>query len=121
MGWLWEERRRGVWQGRACPGPAGLAGVATPTAHRVINHPTRPRTVGWVKGRVGAEGLTPTGIVASDARGASEDLPQQCRVLPAVLNEHVLQSLCPVEFIKDDSGCGGGRGLAGKVPGMSPR
>lgn len=30
------------------PGRSGY-----PTAHRVINHPTRPRTVGWVTGMGG--------------------------------------------------------------------
>lgn len=56
------------------------------------------------------DGLTLTWIVASDSCGTAKDLPQQCGVLPAVLDKHILQGLCPVEFIKDDSGCGGNGG-----------
>lgn len=50
------------------------------------------------------DGLAPTWIVASDSRGAAEDLPQEGGVLPAVLHEHILQGLRPVEFIEDDGG-----------------
>lgn len=57
------------------------------------------------------DGLIPTWVVASDSRGTSEDLPQQRGVLPAILDEHILQGFCPVEFVKDDSSCGGDRGL----------
>ena len=50
------------------------------------------------------DGLALTWIVASDSRGTAEDLPQECGVLPAVLDEHILQGLCPVELIEDDGG-----------------
>lgn len=52
------------------------------------------------------ERLAPTWIIAGDSRGTAEDLPQQCRVLPTVLDEDILQGLCPVELIEDDGGWG---------------
>lgn len=66
------------------------------------------------------DGLAPTWIVASDSRGAAEDLPQERGVLPAVLHEHILQGLRPVELIEDDSGWrvkqGAGVGSTSAVP-----
>lgn len=52
----------------------------------------------------------PTWVISGDSRGTAEDLPQQCRVLPTVLNEDILQGLCPVKLIEDDSSWGGGQG-----------
>lgn len=54
-------------------------------------------------------GLAPAWVVAGDSRGTAEDLPQQRGVLPAVLDEHILQGFCPVELIEDDGGWVGGR------------
>lgn len=66
------------------------------------------------------DGPAPTWVVASDSRGAAEDLPQQRGVLPTVLSEHILQGLCPVELIEDDGGCGGRGGLGWEAPRLSP-
>lgn len=76
-----------------------------------------PSTSGWVGLEVEQDGcwvsqgdsLAPTWIIAGDSRGTAEDLPQQCRVLPAVLDEDILQGLCPVKFIEDDSSWGAGQ------------
>lgn len=89
MGWLWGKGGEWIWQVRARP-LCSLWG----------DHPTCPRS-----------GLAPTWVVASDSRGTAEDLPQQRGVLPAVLGEHILQGLRPVELIEDDGGCGEGRAL----------
>lgn len=56
----------------------------------------------WVLDGPGRQWL-PTWVIAGDSRGTAKDLPQQCRVLPTVLNEDVLQGLCPVKLIEDDS------------------
>lgn len=46
-----------------------------------------------------------TRIVASDSCSTPKGLPQQGGVLPAVLHEHFLQSLRPVQLIQNDWGC----------------
>jgi hypothetical protein len=86
-------------------------------------HPT-PCTPGWVDWEMDKMGcwvdredeLEPTWIVASDSCGTAKDLPQQCGILPAILNEYILQSLCPVKLIEDNGGWGerGSRGLGGE-------
>lgn len=62
----------------------------------------------------------PTWVIAGDSRGTAEDLPQQCRVLPTVLNEDILQGLCPVKLIEDDGSWGAGQkagvGSSGSPP-----
>lgn len=50
-----------------------------------------------------------TWVVACDPGGAAKGLPQQRRVLLAVLHEHFLQRLRPVELVQDDRGCRGRR------------
>lgn len=62
-----------------------------------------PRLVG----DPGDRGTPPprTGVVAGDAGGAAENLPEQGGVLLAVLNEDVLQRLRPVQLVEDDGGC----------------
>lgn len=46
-----------------------------------------------------------TRVVAGDAGGAAEDLPEQGGVFLAVLNEDVLQRLRPVQLVEDHGGC----------------
>lgn len=62
----------------------------------------------------------PTWVIAGDSRGTAEDLPQQCRVLPTVLNEDILQGLRPVKLIEDDGSWGAGQkagvGSSGSPP-----
>lgn len=61
-----------------------------------------------------SDGLAPTRIVAGDPCGTAKGLPQQRGVLPAVLHEHALQGLRPVELVEDHGGCGvQGAGLGG--------
>lgn len=65
---------------------------------------------GWSKGAGWArETVVPTWVIAGDSRGTAKDLPQQCRVLPSVLNEDILQGLCPVKLIEDDGSWGAGQ------------
>lgn len=51
-----------------------------------------PCISGWSKTGAGwaRETVVPTWVIAGDSRGTAEDLPQQCRVLPSVLNEDIL-------------------------------
>lgn len=57
--------------------------------HSRVPHPSLPRT----------------GVVAGDAGGAAKDLPEQGGILLPVLDEDILQCLCPVQLIEDDGGC----------------
>ena len=58
-----------------------------------------------VRWKGGGEGRALTGVVAGDPRSAAKGLPEQRGVLPAVLHEHLLQGLRPVQLVQDDRGC----------------
>lgn len=123
MEWLWGERRRwgagsevsGVSRQalREWPGHSAVYGVTVPP------HTARGARAGRRRNAPG-HGLAPTWVVASDSRGAAEDLPQQRGVPSAVLGEHVLQGLRPVELVEDDGGCGGRGGLGWEASRLSP-
>lgn len=48
--------------------------------------------------------LPRTGVVSGDAGGAAEDLPEEGGILLPVLDEDILQGLCPVQLVEDDRG-----------------
>lgn len=62
--------------------------VTAPLMTAPLCHPSLPRTR----------------VVAGDTSGAAEDLPEQGGILLAVLDENVLQGLCPVQLVEDDGG-----------------
>lgn len=88
-------------------------------------------TSGWVGLEMEQDGcrmgqgdrLAPTWVIAGDSRGTAEDLPQQGRVLPTVLDEDILQGLGPVKLIEDDGSWGAGQkaGLeSSRLPLLNP-
>lgn len=93
-----ERKGDGVWQ-KGLTGAGGSPGV---TQYPMLLRIGRLRDgAGWAR-----ETVVLTWVIAGDSCGTAKDLPQQCRVLPTVLNEDVLQGLCPVKLIEDDSSWG---------------
>lgn len=109
MVWLWREGE-GAWLLR------GLTWFIVPRGSR--------DGWAWRRSQTGAgrarETVLPTWVIAGDSCGTAEDLPQQCRVLSAVLNEDILQGLCPVKLVEDDCSWGGrAEGWGGEL-GVAP-